>query len=290
MWHVFLHALKESGIILAVIFACYIIIELVETALAQKLQKTKKWSPVFGSLFGLIPQCGFSVVATDLYSKKRLTMGTLIAVFIATSDEAIPIILSNPNKILSILPLLAIKLAVGILIGYTVDLIYKKSKQQIVANQPLDDHEESEHIGCCDHSIENKTNGWKKYLLHPLIHSLKIFAYVFVITFAFALLVHYIGEDSINNFLQSSKYFAPLMATVIGLIPNCASSVIISNLYITNGIAFGTCVAGLIANAGLGIFILFRQNKNIKHNFIIVSILVATSLVVGYTTCLIAGF
>lgn len=291
MWHALLHTLKDTYITLIVIFVCYIIIELVEDHLAQKLQKTKKWSPVFGTLFGLIPQCGFSVVATDLFSKKHLTMGTLIAVFIATSDEALPILLSKPDKILMILPLLAIKIVFGILVGYLVDWIYQKSKKQTHEHLATCDAPPTEHKGCCDHDIENKKgNVWKKYLLHPLIHTLKVYAYIFVVSFIFELLIYYIGADKIEAFLKESKYFAPLFAALIGLIPNCASSVIVSNLYISGGIGFGACVAGLIVNAGLGLFVLFKNNKSIKENFAILGVLFAVGLSVGYATSLICGF
>ena len=292
MWHVLLHTLQETAWTFLIILICYVIIELVETSLSQKLQKTKKWSPVLGSVFGLIPQCGFSVVATDLFAKRHLSIGTLLAVFIATSDEALPIILSKPDKALMILPLLGIKLVFGIVVGYLVDLIYTKSKQQMREHEVHCEHTPVEHKGCCDHSIENttKTNPWKQYLLHPLVHTLKIYAYIFVVSFAFGLLVHYVGETNITNFLEGSKHFAPLVSCLIGLIPNCASSVIISNLFITGGLSFGACVAGLICNAGLGLFVLFKQNKHIKENLCIVAILITTSLVVGYSTCLIAGF
>ena len=292
MWHVLLHTLKDTAITFAIILVCYIIIEIVETSLSQKLQKTKKWSPVLGSLFGLIPQCGFSVVATDLFSKRHLSIGTLIAIFIATSDEALPILLSAPDKALMILPLLGIKLVFGILVGYLVDIVYKKSKMQIHEHETHCEHTPIEHKGCCDHSIENDKPKpfWKQYLLHPLVHTLKIYAYIFVVSFAFGLLVHYLGETKIASFLESSKYFAPLLSCLIGLIPNCASSVIISNLFITGGLSFGSCVAGLICNAGLGLFVLFKQNKNIKENLSIMSILILTSLIVGYSTCLIIGF
>lgn len=290
MWDVFLDTLNDSLMIFVVLLLSYIIIEIIETSLAQRLQKQKKWSPVFGAMFGLIPQCGFSVVATDLYSKRHITMGTLIAVFIATSDEALPIMLASPNKIIMVLPLLAIKLVTGIIVGYLVDLIYQKSIKQMHEHENHCSHTEHDHIGCCDHDIENHSDHWEKYFFHPLIHSIKIFLYIFIINFAFATFVYFVGEQNISNFLSDSKYFAPIFATLVGLIPNCASSVIISNLYIAGGIGFGACVAGLISNAGLGLFVLFKQNKNIKQNFSIIGVLVATSLVVGYATSLICNF
>ena len=290
MWHAIWHAVKDSLISLAVIFVVYIVIELIEGKVASKLQKAKKVSPIFGALFGLIPQCGFSVVATDMYAKRHITVGTLFAMYISTSDEALPILLSNPDKMLYVLPLIIIKFVLAFSFGYLVDLIYSKSKQQVVKHSQECAHEEETHSGCCHHHIDNQKKTAKDYLLHPLLHSLKIFAYILVINIIFSLLIHYVGETAIIDFLSSSKYLAPLYACLIGLIPNCASSVIISQLYLIGGIGFGACLGGLICNAGLGIMMLFKQNKNIKENIAILSTLIIFALIVGYIASLILGF
>ncbi len=291
MWHAIWHALKDSLISFAVIFAIYVIIELVENKISNKLQKSKKFSPIFGALFGLVPQCGFSVVATDLYVKRHITVGTLLAMYIATSDEALPILLSSPDKILYALPLLAIKFVLAFVVGYLVDIIYTKSKKQVVTHEEhCDHHEEEVHDGCCHHHIEGEKKTAKDYLLHPLLHSLKIFAYILVINIAFSLAIHFIGEEAIYGALEKAKYFSPLLATLIGLIPNCAASMIISTIYLNGGIGFGACLAGLICNAGLGIMFLFKDNKNKKENFAILGVLIGVAIVFGYIASLILGF
>ena len=295
----FLHALKDSAILLPFLFVSYIIIELLENAFSSKINNAffkGKWAPVIGAGLGIIPQCGFSVVATDLYSKKKISVGTLVAIFIATSDEAIPILISNLNSsknALLLVGLVLTKLVVAIIAGLVIDLILAKKQKQIAVQtveahtnkeaEEQNHHEEHSHKGCCNHDIEeNNTNWAKKYLLHPLIHTLKVFVYILAVNIIFELLLHYIGADKIESFLQTSYYFAPLIACLIGLIPNCASSVILTNLLVIGGLSFSACLTGLIVNAGIAYLVLFKQNKNQKHNFAIVGTMMLIGLVVGY--------
>lgn len=308
-------ALLDSLKLLPFLFLAYVLIELLETYMSKKVVSKKfykgKFAPLVGAGFGIVPQCGFSVVATDLYSQKKITVGTLIAIFIATSDEAIPILFGKLNSAkvgYTILILIAVKFIVGVIAGYLVDLaVYglRKRKTQnfstevVVKNEEEksiehdhkhEEHEEdhseeisTHHKGCCGHEIEeNKVHPAKQYLLHPLIHTLKIFAYILIINIAFSALIYYIGEDKITDFLTSAKYFAPLVATLIGLIPNCASSVVLTNLMVIGGLNLSACISGLIVNAGIAYTILFKQNKNMKANFAIIGIVSAISIGVGY--------
>ncbi len=316
-------AIKDSLILLPFLFIAYVIIEVIEYFSASKIEHSKllagKYSTLFGASFGLIPQCGFSVVATDLYASKKLKIGTLIAVYIATSDEAIPLLLTSPNKILSLLPLLLIKFVLALAVGYIVDAIFsgfnKKrlatsesakelplnadthqiTEEQVSDEEEHHDHEEHHHKGCCGHEIEedgqkpSKKALAKRFLLHPLVHTLKIFAFILVINLAFGGLVELITEERLVSFLTSSKAFAPLIACVVGLIPNCASSVIITKLFTLGGIGFGACMAGLIVNAGIAFVVLFKENKNLKQNFAILGTMFTLGIAVGYIIQLI-GF
>lgn len=288
-----LDALIDSFKVFVVIVLIYIILSFVEDKIShsKKFSKQNKLSPLIGASAGLIPQCGLSVVASDMYIKEHITMGTLVATFIATSDEALPIMLSEPKKIKWILPVLLIKLVVGFIVGYLVDLIYRHSNEEVHEHLDHCHHHEEVHVGCCHHHIDDeKENPLHKHLVHPLLHSLKIFAYVLAVNIVFSLIVYYVGDDAIINFISKNKYVAPLFTTLVGMIPNCASSVIITELYITSGLSFGATMAGLIMNAGLGMVILLK-NKNVwKKTAIIWGIMIATALVVGYFTCLIIGF
>lgn len=306
MGHALLHALLDSLKVFPFLILLYIIIEVVEEKVSTSKHFVKytngKYATVVGAGLGLIPQCGFSVVASDLYSKRYIKMGTMLAIFIATSDEALPIILSNPEKAYLIFPLLAIKFVYALIVGYGVDfvanLIYKK--KTVVEIVPPAEHEhkhehEDEHedthedeiSGCCGHNVEGKRNTLKKFFVHPLIHSLKIFVYIFIVNAVLEVLIHYLGEEAIVNFMQSVTYLQPLIVPLVGLIPNCASSVLITQLLIIDGITFGSAVAGLCVNAGIGLAVLFKQNKNIKQNLSVLAILYLSSVALGYIITLI---
>lgn len=291
-----LHSLEESLKVFVVALILYFIISFVEERIARGLGKKNRFSPLIASALGLVPQCGFSVVASDLYVKRHITMGTLIALFLACSDEALPILLSQADKenILSIIIIIVLKFVIGFITGYVVDLLLTRHKHEV------HDHlehchksfEEEVHIGCCSHPIEGGDEHSKvyKHILHPLVHSLKIFAYVLGITLLFNTLIHYLGEENINEFLQTNKYLAPLISSLIGVIPNCAASVAITNVYLLGGLSFGACISGLCMNAGLGLVFLFKRKTNIKNSFTILGIMFGVSVFVGYLICFITGF
>lgn len=275
MIDVLLDALIDSLKVFGFALILYIIFSFVEEKITRLLEKHKRTSPIIGSLCGLIPQCGTSVVASDLYLKNHISMGCLVAVFFSCSDEALPILLSDYTKALSVIPLLLIKLIVGFLLGYFVDLFIKRNLNE----EPIT----TDHVGCCHHHIDNDDNKLKEHLLHPLIHSLKIFLYVLVVNCVFGLIIYYIGgEDVLASFLLQNKYLTPLFSTIIGIIPNCASSVLVSELYLLNSIPFAALVSGLCMNAGLGFVYLLKNKKNLKDVLIMFSILFIASLATGY--------
>ena len=322
-WDVILDALIDTAKLLPLLFIVYYIIELIEYKYALKFQNNKflkgKASPVIGALLGCVPQCGFSVVTTDLYSRGSVSIGALIAVYIATSDEAIPLMISNPDSILWLLALIGIKIVLAILIGYLAMYLYKvifrRKKAYILPNNHNekvfeDDHSHNEndkedihneqtsgvvlegnvgeinaetqsdvHGGCCHHHVGKKTFDW----LHPLLHCLKISAFILVINLLFGFITEiWIGEEALTNFLASSLHWQPVLAIIIGLIPNCVSSVVITELFLMGGLSFGSLVAGLMVNAGIGLIILLKQNKNWKENLFIFLMLIIPSLIAGY--------
>lgn len=294
MWNVLLDALLDSLKVFPFLILLYVLIEIMEEKVSTSKQFLKytngKYATLMGAGLGLIPQCGFSVVASDLYSKKYIKMGTMLAIFIATSDEAVPIILSNPTKSYLIFPLLGVKFVYAILVGYVVDWIYGVicRKHTIVEIVPPETEVADENIsGCCGHHVEEHRDTFKKFFLHPLIHSLKIFLYIFVVNLALGSLIYYIGEDRVVAFMQNVTYLQPLLVPLVGLIPNCASSVLITQMLILKGITFGSAVAGLCCNAGIGLAVLFKENKNVKQNILVVSILYLSSVLLGYIVTLI---
>lgn len=274
MLDVVLEALLDSLKVLVFSLILYIIFSFFEEKITTLLKKHKRISPILGASVGLIPQCGISVVAADLYIKEHITLGTLFAVFFACSDEALPILFSSSGNILNAILLLALKFIFGFIIGFIIDVILRKS---------LDKKEiEDIHIGCCHHEIDHHDSPIHEHLIHPLLHSLKIFIYVFIVNLIFGSIIYCIGEDKILNFLTQSKWLTPVVCGVVGLIPNCASSVILSELFILNGIPFAALFTGLCTNAGLGSIYLFKNKRSIKDIISIISLLFISSIFLGY--------
>ena len=285
-WELFLEilldSLKDSVLVFAFVFLFHVILSFIENPVSNFLVKRKNLSPIFGSLFGLIPQCGTSVVASELYIKKYITLGTIIAVFLSCSDEALLALLAAWNeKTLAIFPLIGLKLLTGIAIGMLVDLIIRHQKVEEVDH--IDEEEE-----CHTHHHENTPA--HAHLIHPLIHAIKIFIYVFIINLALGTLIGFVGEEKFANFMISNRFLAPLFASIIGLIPNCASSLLITELYLSNTLSFGALFAGLLVNSGLGMMVLLKEHKNIKQTLLIIGICFVVAVSFGYLTCLVNGF
>lgn len=289
-WHVILEAIIDTAKILPFLFIIYYLIELIEFKSAGKLQKSKvlkgKLGPVIGSAVGCIPQCGFSIVSTDLFSKGQLSIGALIAIYIATSDEAIPLMIAEPKSIGWMALLIGVKIILGIVVGYLSIGLFKLffKKKEIKEEHHHEECHEEIIDGCCHHHVETKSFDW----VHPLTHCIKISLFILAINILFGFITHiWVGEDRLANFLAQSKYLQPLLAVVIGLIPNCASSVVITKMFLSHALTFGALVAGLCVNAGLGLVVLLKQNKNWKENLFIFLMLIIPSLILGYALVLI---
>ncbi len=272
-------AFFDSIKVFVFVFAFHMLLSFFEDRIASILVSKRNRAPVFGALFGLIPQCGTSVLASDLYVRGFLSMGTLLAAFLSCSDEAVIIIMTSGRRMDTLLPLLGLKFAIGTVVGLAVNALVKKAG--------CDSMEEgSIHYEGHAHS-ETKLVA---HVLHPLHHSLGIFIYVLVINLVLGVIIGLAGEDALVSFISSGRYFAPVLASIVGLIPNCASSVLLTELYLNGSLAFGSLLAGLLVNSGLGVLILFKKKNTVNNAFVIVGICFAVSVVSGYVTCLVAGF
>ena len=275
------HTLIDSLKILPFLFITYLIMEYIEHKTTNKtqnlIQKSGKFGPFLGSILGVFPQCGFSAAASNLYAGRVITFGTLIAIFLSTSDEMLPIFISNSVEISVILKILGIKILVGMISGFAIDffLRFKEKKALLEKNEESHSHIEHmcehDHCGCEHNSI----------LKSSLLHTLNIFVYIVIITFLLNIVIHIIGEDSLSNFLKSTTFLGPVIASVIGLIPNCASSVVLTELYLSNVISTPTMLSGLLVGSGVGLLVLFRSNKNIKENLKITLLLYIIGVVFG---------
>lgn len=258
--------------LLPFLFITYLIMEYIEHKTKDKtkesIKKSGKLGPLIGSLLGMFPQCGFSVSATNLYAGRVITLGTLISVYLSTSDEMLPILLYNvPIDI--ILKILGIKVLIGIVAGFIIDLVLRlKNKNQ--EEEKIVDLCEKEHCHC-EHGIVKSA----------LKHTLSIFVYIFIISIVINSAVYFAGEENISSFLQNTPILGPLIAGLIGLIPNCASSVIITQMYLENVISVSTLISGLLVGAGLGIAVLFKTNKGFKENVKIVALLYTIGVTCG---------
>lgn len=249
----------------------FIVLEFIEHKLSKKnqnvLSKNIKYGPFLGGVLGALPQCGFSAMAANLFSAKVITMGTLIAVFLSTSDEMLPIMISEKADLKLILSIIGFKVLIGIIVGFIVDLVLRKKEEK----------NEIHHLCEKDH-CECETDG---VLLSAVKHTIKIALFILLANCLINGIIYFIGEESLKKILLNGNIITHFFASLIGLIPNCASSVIMTELYLSNLISIGTLLSGLLTGSGLGILLLLRTNENKKENIQIISIIYFVGVIVG---------
>ncbi|MDP2928594.1 MAG: putative manganese transporter [Candidatus Omnitrophota bacterium] len=252
-----------------------------------------KFGPVAGAIFGCMPQCGFSVMASALYVKRVISVGTLLAVFLSTSDEAVPILLSMPSAAHMVGILIIIKVAIAISAGMAVDLLLhsmKASKLKKAASiDVICEDAIMGHSGCCSHGVDKERSKIRSLFIHPLRHTVKIFVFLFVLSAALNYSVYLIGENRIEGLLLNGTVFQPFLTAMIGLIPNCFASVLLAGLFAKGAISFGSMVAGLSTGAGLGMLVLIKENKDLKDTLSIIGLLIAISVFAGVVIQIISG-
>ena len=297
---ILLHAVEDTLPLLPWILLLYVVIQLVETKVdTRKVNNLGgKLGPVVGAATGLIPQCGFSVMAAKFYEKKYLTVGTLLAIFMATSDEAFILMLGSGEGAAWVLPMLVVKIAVGIGVGYTADGVVKLfGKEQVRIEMPtaFDKQPETVHDYFMQQYLEEKevdvncscgrqhdgSGPWKTYLLYPFLHTLRVAAFILLVNFVLTAIIHSVGEAKFAAFMDGNRFVQPFIACIIGLIPNCASSVVLTEAFLSGAITFGTCAAGLCANAGMGFVVLLRNTRKWKRNLALVFVCYVASALVG---------
>lgn len=268
-----LDAVLDSLKILPFLFITYLLMEYLEHKTSEKsknfIKKTGKWGPIFGGLLGAIPQCGFSVSATNLYAGRVITVGTLIAIYLSTSDEMLPILISSGTKISLILEILLVKIIIGILAGIVIDFVYRKSSKN-EENENIHNLCENEHCHCEEGILKS-----------TIKHTAQIFIFILIISIILNIGLFIIGREKLAGLILNKPILGPVLAGIIGLIPNCASSVVLTELFTNGVIGIGTLIGGLLVNSGLGGIVLFKVNKNVKENIKIISILYAIGVISG---------
>ena len=295
MGEVFIDSLVDTAKMIPFLLVVYAVIEILEHYYGDRLKKivsrAGKAGPLIGAIVGSIPQCGFSVVFAALYTKNLITTGTLLAVFLSTSDEAVPVILSQPDRASIILPIIGIKVIIAIIVGYLIDTIFRKANKKSLNSMECQDqncqvryhhhNEEIDSLGCCGHHPIDRKIDFKEIIFHPIIHTLKISFFIFAISLIIGLILSIFDDRILSEIFFNQPFLQPIVASLIGLIPNCASSVAITQLYLDGIINFPSVIAGLLAGAGLGLIVLFREKGFINKAFMVLSILFLVSVISG---------
>lgn len=280
MWDILLDAILDSLKIFPFILLIYILMEVIENARSKESIErilSGPFAPVIAGALGAVPECGFAVCLAKLYDKGLVKIGTLIAAFLAISDEGLIFLITGGAKATDILLFIGIKTVYAIVVGTVLNLLLLKKGSAHVCPQKDD------CIECGEHH-EKKLD---KYLLHPLWHAVKIFIYVLVINFALGLTLYFIGEENIKSFMDNSAPLQPLFAAIIGLIPNCGSSILLAQAFNEGVLGFAGLVAGLSANSGIGILILLKSRKSFVKAFLIIGLQFILALIIGY---IVLGF
>ena len=281
-----LDGLKDGAWSLPVLFVAYLLMELLERS--QKLNEeilhgySHKAGPLLGGLLGVVPQCGISGAAATLFSTGSVTVGTMLAVFFATSDEMLPIMLSSVAdgdiRLSSILLIVVGKAALGVALGYLADLLLTK---YIRSQKNIHGFCEREHCAC------DEEEG--SMFVSALKHTLKIAVMLIAVNVVLNFVLGMIGVERLSGSVLNRPFIGEILLALVGLIPNCSVSVVITESYLSGLIGLGGLFAGLLSNAGIGLLVLFRTNKNLKENLVITSTLYGLSAAAGIVITLVSG-
>lgn len=252
------------------LFVTYLVMEYLEHKAGNRMQRAirgaGKGGPVIGGVLGIFPQCGFSAAAANLYAGRIITLGTLMAVFLSTSDEMLPIMISENVGAKMIVKVLVTKLVVAVAAGFVIDLFFSRNRKDMQIEHLCEQH----HCHC--------ENGIWKSALH---HTVEIFLYILIISLALNLLIAWIGEETLGSIISGRPIVATLLAGLVGMIPNCAASVVITQLYLNGVLGAGSMLAGLLSGSGVGVLVLLRVNDDRRENLRVIGLLYAIGVIVG---------
>ena len=276
MLDVVLDTLVDGVKLLPFLFLTYLAMEYIEHKTTAKtkntIKKSGKLGPLVGGILGAFPQCGFSTAGSNLYAGKVITLGTLISIYLSTSDEMLPVFLSEKVPMTTILSMIAVKAVIGMVAGFIIDFVIRIRK----SSQEQDFTSKIGHM--CDH---DHCHCDKSIVKSALNHTLTIFAFILVISFLLNTAVFFVGEDSIAGIILDRPVLGSILSGIVGLIPNCAASVVITQLYVEGVISIGATMSGLLVGAGAGLIVLFKENRDIKENIKIVALLYAIGVACG---------
>lgn len=298
MLDVILDALLDTLKVVPILLFVYLLIAFIthhkEEPFSFITGKKKWFGPLFGSLLGSIPQCGFSAAMADLYTQKKITLGTLFAVFIATSDEAIPLLIANPSAYKEMFILIGFKLLFALFFGYLIDIFFNKKFYENMKERFEHKHEHSHDEHCHhDHNLENCNHEHhERHCTHDhccadnifmdaIIHTLKISAFILLFNLIFGIIIYFVSMERFLSIININPYLQTLITPIIGLIPNCAGSIFLVEVFLEGGISLASTIGGLSTGSGIGILILFRKSKNLKQNILILISLYIIGVLIG---------
>lgn len=267
MFDIVLDTLLDALKLLPFLFLAFLLIEFIEHKLSKKskkiIEKSGYLGPLLGGTLGLVPQCGFSVLATNLYITRIISLGTLISIYLSTSDEMLPILIMEKASFSIIFKILLIKFIIGISAGFIIDFILRKSKRK--QKKKKEDYSicHDEHCHCDEEGI----------FLAALTHTLKTLFFIIIVSFVLNIIMTYLGEDYISKIFMKDNILSPFLASLIGLIPNCSASIILTELYVGGAISFASVISGLLTGSGVALLVLFKSNKNLKENLTILALI-----------------
>ena len=299
--HVLEHSVEDTLYLIPFLFVTYLAMEWLEHKAGDKAEEAVRRAgaagPVVGALVGIVPQCGFSAAAATLWAGRVITLGTLFAVFLSTSDEMLPIFLAEQVAPMTILKIMGVKLMIGMVMGFVVDAAIRLARRD---REKLRIHElcERDHCHCngdcgaCEqqpelaydyeHDEEHEHHHEGGSILRSALkHTVQVTVFIFVITLVLDGALELVGEDALAAFLGSNPVLSVLGSALVGLIPNCAASVVIAQLYVEGALGAGAMMAGLLVSAGVGLLVLFRTNRGLRQNLIVLAGLWATGVFWG---------
>ena len=271
LWHALGHCLKEVGLILPLLYLTYLLMEVIEHRAGDRLtaviRRSGRIGPLLGGVVGILPQCGFSAAAAGLYAGRVITLGTLVAVFLSTSDEMVAVLLAGGIKFPAVLCILLLKAVLAVACGFLCDLLIRPQREEV----KVEEFCEQENCHC----------EGKGVFLAALFHALKVALFIFLVSFGLHIAIKLLGEERIGALAFNLPVVGHLLSTLIGLIPNCAASVVLTELYLGGAMSLGAMLSGLLAGAGVGVLVLFRANRHLKENILILLGLYGVSVVLG---------
>lgn len=271
---VILDTMIDGVKLLPFLFLTYLAMEYIEHKVSGKtkaaIKKSGKAGPLIGGVLGAFPQCGFSTAASNLYAGKVITVGTLIAIYLSTSDEMLPVMLSEKISVTLIIKIILTKVVIAVIAGFVIDFIIRKIRKPEITLDKIGHMCDHDHCHC-----------EKSIFKSSLKHTIVIFGFILGISFILNVIIMFIGEDTLAGLILNRPVIGPLISGIVGLIPNCAASVVITQLYINGVMSFGSMMAGLLPGAGVGILVLFKENDNLKENLKIIGTIYAIGVICG---------